>query len=103
MGATPFDGLADVFTQTLGQTVALIDRAGVEFSARGVFVEGDGEALDMITARPTLALRSVDADRLDAGFASLSRATIGGRSFRIYELSRDGRGMTTAELEAVDA
>lgn len=99
MTASPFDGLADVFTGTLGGTVTLVNRFGVAGTATAIFVDADGDALDIVAPRPVLSLSAADAADLEAGRNSPTRVQVDGAWYRIHALTKDGRGMVQAELE----
>lgn len=96
-----FDGLPDVFIQTLGQTVTVIPAGGVAREITAVFrrsAQPDPFESGAFVRETTLGARSVDVTDLADG--DLVEVGVG-EQYAVRTIEPDGRGMTRILLEAV--
>lgn len=91
-----FDGLADVFTAALGQSVTVTPAGGDARIIGAIFVARVKDDVGVIMPMPAIHARSVDVFDLSDGDA----ISVSGVSYVAREFRPDGQGMTTIMLEA---
>jgi len=98
--SSPFDGLPDVFTTALGQTVTVVDALGRSREVQGIFRRPSASDLEMTFRTATLDLREADADQLHDGVECL--VFIGEETFVLRAPEPDGKGMVKFPLSLRD-
>jgi hypothetical protein len=96
---TIFDGLADVFTSTLGQPVTVTPAGGAPRVIMAMVVARSTDDMGIVQQTPAIHARTVDVSDMADGDA----VTIGAVEYFARFFRPDGRGMTTIALELDDA
>lgn len=90
-----FDGLADIFTATFGQTVTIHPDAGEAFTVRGVFQSRSTDAFGVVQPEAMLHLTATDAAMVPEN----ALVNIEDAWFRPRASEPDGKGMVPFRLE----
>lgn len=94
-----FDGLADIFTATFGQTVTILPDAGASFTVQGIYQSRSTDAFGVVQPEAMLHLTAADAALL----ADDALVNIGDAWFVPRVSEPDGKGMVPFRLEKTEA
>ena len=93
-----FDGLADIFTQTFGQTVTIVSSEGATSTVQGIYQSRSTDAFGVVQPEAMLHLRAVDA----VSVTEDALINIGDAWFIPRVSEPDGKGMVPVRLEKTE-